>query len=88
VLASPETPLPKAISQSPSFTIGVPKLSESTPRKVPVAKSKASIRPLPKLPTSSAPPSDPKVVGARAIPHGALSGGPPVRRRCSVPFRS
>src|SRR5262249_26950556 len=50
-----------------------PAVSASWPRKAPVVRLKALIRPSPKLPTSSAWLNGPKSSGATAMPQGELS---------------
>ena len=66
----------KTSPQRPTSTIGLPLASRSTPRKACVVGSKASIMPLPRLPTRRSPENWPKPAGAIATPQGAESVPP------------
>jgi len=69
----PVAAVPKVRPHSPSMAIGRPCAPRSVPRKRPENGSYALMRPLPKLPTSSAPPKRPKLAGATVRPHGESS---------------
>ncbi len=82
-------PLPNVRPHSPSLTMALPVESFTEWMNAPVLMSKPLILPSPKLPTSSAPLSVPKLAGATAMPQGALSA-PPTGTRClsNVPLTS
>src|SRR5580700_10850894 len=73
-------PLPMVNDQRSGITIGDPFVPFNVPRAVSLVRLKTLISPLPLLPTSKSPASEPNDVGAMASPHG-WSSDPPVPTR-------
>src|SRR6266849_5951437 len=89
VLRSPPLPpFPKTIAHTPWFTTFLPVTSCKAPRRFPVAGSNALITPLPKLPTSTAPPNAPQFAGAKATPQGEFRTPFETSRFWRVPLKS
>jgi hypothetical protein len=86
VLVGPApAPLPNAIAHNPSISTGRWSGRRSVPRSPPVARSKALMRPLPKLPTSRSPEKRPKPAGAMAMPQGAFNNPRLTTRAMNAP---